>query len=79
MSRQYNNWYFSLSDEEREEVDAENERAALIADNFYELEVKIKELEAENKKKDRIIEHLTDEKCKKKPNKVVVTKEYYFN
>ena len=79
MSRQYNDWYFSLSDEEREEVDAENERAALIADNMYELEVKIKKLEAENKKKDKIIEHLSNKKCKNKPNRVVVTKEYYFD
>jgi len=49
MSRQYNDWYFSLSGEEREKVDTENEITSNIADNFNELESKIKKLEAENK------------------------------
>lgn len=49
MSRQYNDWHFSLSDEEREKVDEKCEEAVMKADNFAEQEKKIRKLEAENK------------------------------
>ena len=49
MSRQYNDWYFSLSDEEREKYDTKCEEAAMKADDFAEQEKKIRKLEAENK------------------------------
>ena len=36
MSRQYEDWYWSLSDEEREEVDIENEIARNECESVYE-------------------------------------------